>query len=290
MKTNPFGILKKVNWNAIPIAINGIGKFGRQHAPTILTILGVSGFWAAGITAALSAPKAEEALEQEAVRRDENGEEPMDRLDRYKIYAKCYAPAAAAAVVSTGLIFGANKINLSRITAMTALYTSSRNELNALKDRVMDNDADGLKKGDFHKARHEMHQKDYENNPVEDERDICNTRFGDTLFIDAYSGVRFHSSIAAVNSAITWLNTKLLEENYVELWEFYDALELPGRTQKCGKYAAFRLNTRKDVIHADQILDWHEYVDPTTGEPKICYIDFARFLTPSDDFIAHNPW
>ena len=290
MKNNIFSFMKKVNWNAIPIAINGIGKFGRQHAPTILTILGVSGFWAAGVSAALSVPKVEEAIEQESVRRDENGEEPMDRLDKYKIYAKCYAPAIATATVSSCLIFGANKINLSRITAMTALYTSSRNELIALKDRVVEHDADGLKKGDFRKARHEMHKNDYENNPVVNEKDVRNTRFGDTLFIDSYSGVRFHSSIAAVNSAITWLNTKLMDENYVELSEFYDALELPARTQKCGKYAAFRLNTMKDVIYPDQILDWHEYVDPTTGEPKICYIDFARFLTPSDEFIAHNPW
>ena len=129
MKTNVFGFMKKVNWNVIPITINSIGRFGRQHATTILTILGVSGFWAAGITAALSAPKVEEELEQESVRRVEAGEAPMDRLDKYKIYAKCYASATATAIVSSFLIFGANKINISRITAMTALYTSSRNEL-----------------------------------------------------------------------------------------------------------------------------------------------------------------
>lgn len=285
-----FDFLKNINFRAIPETINAIAKVGKQHAPTILTIVGITGFWAAGVMTAMEVPKVEEAIAQEASRRAENGLEPLDRLDKGKIIAEHMWRPAAVAGASTIAVAGANKINLSRLAGMTALYRSAKGELSAIQDRVLNKESDSLKKSDLEKARQQIHRTEYEKNPVREEDRIHETGNGNTLFVETYSGARFHSSVTAVNTAITELNTRLQEDQYLALDEFYDMLDIDARSRKCGKYAAFRLNGKYDLIHPNQILDWRDYVDPTTGEPRICFIDFERFLTPSDDFAERNPW
>lgn len=285
-----FSFLKNINFRAIPETVNAIAKAGKQHAPTILTIVGITGFWAAGVMTAMEVPKVEEAIAQEASRRAENGLEPLDRLDKGKIIAEHMWRPAAVAGASTIAVAGANKINLSRLAGMTALYRSAKGELSAIQDRVLNKESDGLKKSDLEKARQQIHRTEYEKNPVREGDRIHETGNGNTLFVETYSGARFHSSVTAVNTAITELNTRLQEDQYLALDEFYDMLDIDTRSRKCGKYAAFRLNGKYDLIHPNQILDWRDYVDPTTGEPRICFIDFERFLTPSDDFAERNPW
>lgn len=285
-----FDFLKNINFRAIPETVNAIAKVGKQHAPTILTIVGITGFWTAGVMTAMEVPKVEEAIAQEASRRAENGLEPLDRLDKCKIIAEHMWRPTAVAGASTIAVAGANKINLSRLAGMTALYRSAKGELSAIQDRVSNKESDGLKKSDLEKARQQIHRTEYEKNPVREGDRIHETGNGNTLFVDTYSGARFHSSVTAVNTAITELNTRLQEDQYLALSEFYDMLEIDTRSRKCGKYAAFRLNGKYDLIHPNQILDWRDYVDPTTGEPRICFIDFERFLTPSDDFAERNPW
>lgn len=285
-----FDFLKNINFRAIPETVNAIAKVGKQHAPTILTIVGITGFWAAGVMTAMEVPKVEEDIAQEASRRAENGLEPLDRLDKCKIIAEHMWRPAAVAGASTIAVAGANKINLSRLAGMTALYRSAKGELSAIQDRVLNKESDGLKKGDLEKARQQIHRTEYEKNPVREGDRIHETGNGNTLFVETYSGARFHSSVTAVNTAITELNTRLQEDQYLALDEFYDMLDIDTRSRKCGKYAAFRLNGKYDLIHPNQILDWRDYVDPTTGDPRICFIDFERFLTPSDDFAERNPW
>lgn len=285
-----FDFLKNINFRAIPETVNAIAKVGKQHAPTILTIVGITGFWAAGVMTAMEVPKVEEDIVQEASRRAENGLEPLDRLDKCKIIAEHMWRPAAVAGASTIAVAGANKINLSRLAGMTALYRSAKGELSAIQDRVLNKESGGLKKSDLEKARQQIHRTEYEKNPVREGDRIHETGNGNTLFVETYSGSRFHSSVTAVNTAITELNTRLQEDQYLALDEFYDMLDIDTRSRKCGKYAAFRLNGKYDLIHPNQILDWRDYVDPTTGEPRICFIDFERFLTPSDDFAERNPW
>ena len=283
-------ILKHINFRAVPEALNELGRITKQHLPTVLTVLGVGGFWGAGVMAALEVPKVQGELSHEAERRTTEGLEELDRLDKGKIIAKHMWRPAALAAASTLAVAKANSVNLSRLAGMTALYQSAKNELEAIQDRVFDKESDELKQGDLRKARRARHARDYEANPVREGDRIHETLNGNTLFVDTFSGARFHSSVTAVNTAITELNVRLQEDQYVTLEEFYNMLDLDTRTRKCGRFAAFRMNSMRDLIHPNQIMDWHDYVDPTTGEPAVCFIDVERFLTPSDDFCERNPW
>ena len=281
----------KINWRAVPEALEAIGKYSKQHLPTILVLTGVGLSLYSKYLTSHESVKAEKAIDHEARQRLEKHEEPLDRWGRAKIYFEYCWLSMLMETGSIVLILAAHKINLGKIAAMTSLYQVSKNELKGLKDKIIAEDG----KGTLKKLQRELRGEDYDPEELQ-KGGIWETGKGNTLFIDKYTGASFHSSITFVNTAITELNTLLQEgcgygENgYVELTDFLDLLGESKKDQKCGKYAAFRYTSARDVIHPQQILDWHDYVDPTTGEPRVCFIDYSEFLTPSDDFIERRPY
>lgn len=297
---NPLAFLSKIDLRCIPEAIGTVAKYGKQHAPTILTILGIGGFWYAGIAGAMAYREAVDEIDDavtarfhENEERMKEGKEPLpalDRVDKLKIIARHEVKPLAAAGCATFCVAKANDINLSRLAGMTTLYYSAKGELDAIINRTENGETDELKRGDLKRARQTHNAERYEQNPVRDKYDIYDTHTGNTLFVETFSGEKFYASVTAVNTAITQLNTALQEENYVLLDDFYDMLGIASRTKKCGKYHAFRYDSRHDVIHPNQILDWQDYVDPVSGEPRICFINFERFLTPSDEYSERSPW
>ena len=155
-------------------------------------------------------------------------------------------------------------------------------------------DRDG--KTALHHMDHDRRKEKWNPERDLDPSGIWETGKGNTLFVDLYTGAQFHSSISYINTAITELNTQLQESQgygeagYVELTDFLELLGENSRQRKCGKSACFRYNSPRDVIHPNQIIDWMDYVDPTTGEPRVAFIDYERFLTPSDDFVEKRPY
>ncbi len=297
---NPFAFLSKIDLKCIPAAINTVTRYGKQHAPSILTVIGIGGFWYAGISGAIAYKEAlddiDDQLEERMVENEERekiGKEPLpplDRVDKIKIIAKHEAKSLAVAGISTFCVAKANDINLSRLAGMTTLYYSAKGERDAIINRVENGETDELKRGDLKRARQAHNAERYEQNPVVDQYDIYDTHTGNTLFVETFSGEKFYSSVTAVNTAITQMNTALQEEGYLLLDDFYDMLGISSRTKNCGKYHAFRYSGKHDVIHPNQILDWQDYTDPVSGEPRICFINFERFLTPSDEYSERSPW
>lgn len=281
----------KINWKAVPEALAVVGKYGKQHLPTIFVITGLGLSVYSKVLTAHESVKAQKAIDHEARERLDNGKEPLDRIGRAKIYLEYCWLSMLVESGGIALILAAHKINLGKIAAMTSLYQVSKNELRELKNKIVDEGG----KASLKNLEREIRGENFNAEELQ-EGGIYETGKGNTLFIDKFTGASFHSSITFVNTAITELNTQLQEgtgygENgYVELTDFLDLLGENSRNKKCGKYCAFRYNSPRDVIHPQQILDWHDYVDPTTGEPRVCFIDYADFLTPSDDFVERRPY
>lgn len=281
----------KINWKAIPEALSTIEKYGKQHLPTILVVTGLGLSVCSKFLTAHEAVKAQSKIDYEARKRLDEKQEPLDRWDRAKIYFEyCWL----SILVESGgivMILAAHKINLGKIAAMTSLYQLSKTELVGLKDKIIDEGG----KGTLKKLERELRGEDFDPDKIRQE-DVHETGKGNTLFIDKVTGAKFHSSITQVNTAITELNTLLQEgtgygENgYVELEDFLELMGECARDRKLGRYMAFRYSSPRDVIHPQQILDWQDYCDPTTGEPRVCFIDYSAFLTPSDDFIERRPY
>ena len=275
----------KINWKAIPDALSTIEKYGKQHLPTILVVTGLGLSVYSKFLTAHESVKAEKAIDYEAKERLDKKEKPLDRWDRAKIYFEYCWPSMLVETGGIVMILAAHKINLGKIAAMTSLYQVSKTELKGLKDKILDEGS----KGTLKNLERELRGEDF--NPADiHKEDVHETGKGNTLFIDKFTGGQWHGTITDVNVAITNLNTRLQEDNYAELDDFLDDMGEGSRNRECGKFVAFRYESPRDLIHPNQILDWRDYVDPTTGEPRVCFVDYKAFLSPSDDFVERRPW
>lgn len=287
----------KFNLGAIGDGIRFVKKFGKQHLPTILTVTGLGLSVYAKYLTAMESIKAHQAIKAEEEKRakeaEENGTEPeeLTKLERAKIWGEYCWPSMVAETGSIVCIGISDRIDWKLLMTMTGLYQGTKGELADIKERIVERDGKGaLKKMEKEYRRERAHPEKI--HPDE----IWETGKGNTLFYDLYTGAAFHSSISYVNTAITQLNTMLQESQgygeagYVELTDFLELLGEGSQKRKCGKNVAFRYNSPRDVIHPMQVVDWEEYVDPVTGEPRIAYIDYEKYLTPSDDFIERRPY
>ena len=281
----------KINWKAVPEALRTLGKFGKQHLPTILVCGGVGLSIYSKYLTARESVKAHEKIDYEARKRLDNHEDPLDRWGRARIYLEYCWLSMACESASIVMILAAHKINLGKIMAMTSLYQMSKGELVDLKNKIVDEAGKGTLKNLQRELRGESF--DPENVTTETVRE---TGKGNTLFIDTFTGAQFHSSITQVNSAIAELNALLHEvtgygdSGYVELEDFLEILGETSRYRKLGKFMAFRYSSTSDIVRSTRVLDWQDYVDQTTGEPRVCFIDYSDYLTPSDDFVERRPY
>ena len=290
--------LSKINFSNLAEGLSNAKKFGKQHLPTILTVAGLGLSLLSKYLTAKEAVNVNYALKAEEEKRqreaEENGTEPVEitRWEKVKTYVEYCWPSMAAEAGSIVCIGISDRIDLKLLMTMTGLYHGSKSELMDLRNRVVDRDG----KTALHHMDHDRRKEKWNPERDLDPSGIWETGKGNTLFVDLYTGAQFHSSISYINTAITELNTQLQESQgygeagYVELTDFLELLGENSRQRKCGRSACFRYNSPRDVIHPNQIIDWMDYVDPTTGEPRVAFIDYERFLTPSDDFVEKRPY
>lgn len=265
----------KINWKAIPDALKIVGKYGKEHAPSILVGLGIVGLGAAVYLTADAAPKAKQALEHEEDKRSENNEEPMKFIDKVKIAGPYYIPAGVAVGFTVGCNLAAQKINLSRLSSLGAMYALAKTDLKEIKDKIIETDGQKKLDGINHSVAEDVRRTtkyDY----------IYDTGMGDTIFVDKYTGFAFKSSATAVNNALTEMNSRLMIDGEYGLDDFLYLLKLPS--YKCACNAVFRANTANDYIHNYQIMDYGPLseTDPT----PVCVLNYEPFLCPSYDFDA----
>lgn len=265
----------KINWKVIPDAFKLVGKYGKDHAPSILVGLGIISLGATVYFTADAAPKAKQAIEHAEDEADLQEGEELKTIEKVKIAAPYYIPAAVFGGITIGCNLAAQKINLSRLSSLGAMYAIARNDLKEIKDKIIE--TDGQKKLDD--INHAI-ADDVRANTNYDK--IYCTGRGETIFKDKYTGFVFKSSPTAVNDALTELNARLMVDGEVGLDDFHYMLHIPS--PKCADHACFRANTATDIIHGYQILDYGPMseTDPT----PVCVINYEAFLCPSYDFDA----
>lgn len=266
----------KINWKAIPDAFKVVGKYGKEHAPSILVGLGIIGLGATVYFTADAAPKAKSRIDYENDLRSENGEEELKLIDKVKIAAPYYIPAGASAVFTVGCNVAAQKINLSRLSSLGVMYAVARNDLKEIKDKIIE--TDGQKKMD--EINHSIANDVREKTNCDD---IYDTGRGDTIFIDKFLHKTFKASPTVINNALTEMNSRLMVDGEYELSEFLYAMHLPWSDCEAARMAVFRANTATDIIHSYQICDW----GPLGQEQSpVCVINYSQYLCPSYDFDA----
>lgn len=216
--------------------IKNVQKALVKHSPEILTGIGITGLLATTVLAVKATPKALERIEEEKKKQNDilfeeaqakgatNCEQitKLKPIDVVKVTWKYYIPAAVTGLGSVVCIIGASSVNAKRNAALATAYALSETALKEYQDKVVE--TLGEKK---EQAIREQIDKDHiERHPVS-QLDVYDTRKGNTLCFDYYSGRYFYSDIEEVKKAVNLINSSLLRNDYVSLNDLYDELGLP---------------------------------------------------------------
>ena len=300
---------------------------GKKNAPTLMTggsiILGWVGvyiFWKQG-------KKAEKRIEYEEGKLNEvpdDGEEheyqELPKMDKISIYLQYCWMALLCGLGSTGLAIGADRLNFSRLAEM-ALMVGFLNDKDGKQKALIEKLKAEVGDKKFVEMKDELREEEYPKDEIMKEV-LSEPANGKTLFIDQVTGQKFRASILDVTNGIAEFNEQLKDRRkdaikarmgdafYVSSdlpWsldesafsDLYSSMdlevflkcigELVGKNEaRLGDLLEFRYYGGGDPVKANQILEYKNYVDPNSGFPVVCYIDYSELLAPSSELIERN--
>lgn len=226
-----------MNKTNVTAFIKNVQKVLVKHSPEILTGIGITGLLTTTVLAVKATPKALKLIEEEKQRQNDilledakaKGEETcaqitaLKPIDTLKVTWKCYIPAAVTGIGSVACIIGASSVNAKRNAALATAYALSETALQEYQEKVVE--TIGEKKEQV--IREQIDKDHIDRNPVS-QLDVYDTRKGNTLCFDYYSGRYFYSDIEEVKKAVNLINSSLLRNDYVSLNDLYDELGLPA--------------------------------------------------------------
>ena len=195
-------------------------KSAKQHAPEILTGIGIGGMIFTTISAVRATPKALQLIEDKKKDMDVDQLTPIETI---KAAWKPYVPAAISGVVATSCLICANSEHLRRNSALAAAYQISTSALTEYKEQVVE--TIGEKKEQV--VRDKVKQKQVETISAS-ENVIHHTGNGNTLCLDPLSGRLFRSSMESIKRAENEINKEIIHSmcGSASLNEFYAELGL----------------------------------------------------------------
>lgn len=241
--------------------------------------------------------------------------------DKVIIYLQYCWLSLVLGVASTGLCVGAQKLSMDRLAEMYLLtqFLGDKNEkqeklITKLKEKAGIKD-DGKEmtqiKSDLIDDKHDPDEvKEYLEKYSKD-------HVGKTLFIDEVTGARFWNNIVDVTDGINEflnsmkeahkdaINKKVGDSFYAKSempwddFDLYSAKDLGVFLDHIGEHDTdrlgladlleFRYYGRGELFKPKDILNYKQYMDPETGMPVVCYIDYEEYLSPSSELMERNP-
>lgn len=194
--------------------IKPASEYITKNSPRILTILAASGVFSTAVLAAKATP--------EAVRRVLDAQSEMTTvttLDKARLMAPCYIPAAAMGVVTVACVIGAHSVHTRRTAAIASAYSITEKALVDYRNKVIEShgsesDAsiiDAVAADEVN--RHEPGQ-------------VVILGKGSILTYDTLSGRYFSSDAESIKAAVNALNSVIINEGFASQNDFYRHLGL----------------------------------------------------------------
>ncbi len=209
--------LIKTDWSSLfPRA----KQYTIEHAPQILTGIGVSALIGAGIVAVKNTPAAYEEIQEK--KRDE-GVNKLPLWDIIKIGAKYYVVPGGMAIAGATCVFSGLHVSTSRADAFAALAASQAVRLKDTRDVVREKF--GEKKAN--EVDEEVARKEIERDGIPDIQWIEETGHGDQIVWWPNFGRWFKCDIGWIRRVVNEIN-KEIEEGDVNENDPYDTKTLSG--------------------------------------------------------------
>lgn len=166
-----------MNFSKIKNGMRIISKFASQHSPTILTVIGV-GLMIGGVAITIvEAPKAKSDLD--ILEEDDELTHKEYVKEKARVIAQHYWKTATMTLGGAGIIFWGHKISLGRTAAALAAYQMSKDDLEKLKDKIVETDGEKH----LNKLEEAITKDEVKRNPF-NSATVINTGHGNTLFYD----------------------------------------------------------------------------------------------------------
>lgn len=189
--------------------------------PQIATGVGIGLALIAGIQAVKKTPEAVKRIEE---KKKELKKDELTVVETVQATWKCYLPAIIIFLIACALIIGGQRVSTRRAVAAATACSLYENQIqqyeNAAREVV------GEKKAE--EIRTQMARNDVNSRPPLNEDDIVRTGYGNALFYDKLSMRYFWSDPMYVDKVIQDLNFRLLDEMYISLYEYQQAMGLPA--------------------------------------------------------------
>lgn len=185
----------------------------KRHTPEILTGVGIAGMVTTTVMAVRATPKALILIEE---KKEEIDVDELTAMETVKTAYKCYIPAAITGAASVACLVGASSVNARRNAALAAAYTLSESTLKDYQEKVIETIGEKKEKS----VRDAIAKDKMEKDPVTN-REVLITGKGKTLCYDAVSGRYFECDIDLIKKTEAKLNTRIRDEMYISLNDFY---------------------------------------------------------------------
>lgn len=230
--------------------------FAEKHGHEILIGLGIAGYTSAIV---LGITKTPAAMEDIRAATEEKGA-PLTKTETAKAVWKEYVPCAAAAASATACVVGSTRISNKRLAALATAYQLTEGNLRDLKEAAKE--VVGEKKA-------ASIEETAAANKVRDlapaESEIIQTKYGNDIFYDPWSGRFFTCSKDRIERAVALVNSVVAEDDSDILSHFYyeiglDTTQLSGEagwTARSGEklYLSYGYGPTKDG-RACAVLDY----------------------------------
>lgn len=217
--------------NSLVTAGRYVGALAIEHAPTVLTISAIGGVGATAVLSWRSAVR----IKDIKIELDYTSEQKPTRKEYVKASWKELVPPVLMGAATIACIIGAHRIHMQRQAAIAAAYSILNDKYAEYRSEVTKELGDKKERKIVDKLAQEKINKTYGAGPT----NIYQTRFGDVLFMDDWTGRFFYSSYEAVEKAKLALTAKAQSQIFVSLNQFYELLEIPTTT--CGRHVGWNV-------------------------------------------------
>lgn len=207
----------------MPKFLKGTQKFVSDHAPAILTGIGIAGMVTTTVLAVKATPKAIDLLKEAE---EEKGEK-LTPVETVKTAGKYYIPAVVSGVGAAACFIGSHSVHAKRNAALATAYQISATALNEFKEKTFEVVDEETAKT----IREKVAKERVEKNPPR-ERDVATPVITEPmvyLCYDSGGNQYFRSNEDAIVKAINRLNARMNNrELYVSLNDLYYELGIRG--------------------------------------------------------------
>lgn len=202
--------------------IKQAGRLVSHHSPAILVGAGAAGVAFTAFLTAKASFKAARIIDREQQRLDEEEiSRPLEMKEKVELVWRVFIPPVGTAVLTVGAIICAHRVSIRRAAVITAAYEISTRAFEEYREQVIDTVGEKKERGI---QEHLSQRRVDQGYPQATHVVVLGT--GDILCYEPYTDRTFKSDHETIRRAVNDVNSKINNQGYALLTDFYDSVGL----------------------------------------------------------------